>query len=174
MMRYFTTVANVQDEISRVFHTTGTRASVPQALLNIYNSGKYLEQFPPLAVDKVWDTMDDEEFLQHVKQLPIGLDLIIQNETENKSNKGNPVGEDLMFSLGNDLIVFKAFNYINIDMHKHNFFEMGYILRGHCLLTVEQETLDLQPATAFRWMMMNPCSSALISARAPLKMPFST
>ncbi len=145
MMRYFTTVANVQDEISRVFHTTGTRASVPQALLNIYNSGKYLEQFPPLAVDKVWDTMDDEEFLQHVKQLPIGLDLIIQNETENKSNKGNPVGEDLMFSLGNDLIVFKAFNYINIDMHKHNFFEMGYILRGHCLLTVEQETLDLQP-----------------------------
>ena len=121
-MRYFTTIANVQEEISRFFRETGTRASVPQALLNIYNSGKYLEQFPPLAVDKIWDAMDDAEFLHQVNQLPIGLDLIIQNEGENSSNKGNPVGEDLMFSLGNDLIVFKAFNYINIDIHKHNLF----------------------------------------------------
>ena len=42
MMRYFTTVAKVQAEISRIFHETGRRASVPEALLNIYNSGKYL------------------------------------------------------------------------------------------------------------------------------------
>ncbi|MBQ1416199.1 MAG: hypothetical protein IIY91_02605, partial [Selenomonas sp.] len=109
-MRYFTTFANVQAEISRYFHATGIRASVPQALHNIYNSGKYLEQFPPLTIDKIWDTMDDDEFLHHVNQLPICLDLIIQNETENNSNKGNPIGEDLLFSLGNDLIVFKAFN----------------------------------------------------------------
>ena len=142
-MKYFTTIGAVQQELFRIFHEQHRRASVPQALYNIYKSGNYLDHTTNIPVDTLWSSYDDDEFLEKLAKLPIVLDLIMKNE-DNLNNQDNPIGENFIFSFGSDVIVFKAFNYVSNATHQHNFLEMGYLLRGNCLLQVEQEELPLK------------------------------
>lgn len=141
-MAYYTTVGAVQAELAKGFHELHRHFSVPQALYHIYQSGKFLEKKPHVPTEELWSRYDDDEFIRRVNELPIGLDLIMKNE-DNIQNQDNPIGETLLFALNSDVIVFRAFNYINNDVHRHDFFEMGYLLRGQLQMQVEKEMLNL-------------------------------
>lgn len=139
----YVTSGMVQSLMNHWYHHKGEKKNFVNVINEIYESGRYLTEKPRLPLDYLWNNLTDEEFVALLFKLPISINKLI------RTNYSNYVLEDDLLPSGSDVFAFKHFNYTDNNYHMHDYFEIGYVFQGSCLLKFEKEEHVLHEGELF-------------------------
>lgn len=133
-MPYYMTYGEFQGHLKAYYERTGNRLQFPEMTRYLYQKGLLHESISyPEIPDSVYQ-MSDEEFDHLVDTLPLVL-----------SQYGNdplPISvlESDMIPETRDVFVIRHPRYTRPQLHRHNYFEINYVLNGHGRFYFEKET----------------------------------
>lgn len=133
-MPYYMTYGEFQGHLKAYYERTGNRMQFPEMTQYLYQKGLLHESISyPEIPDTVYQ-MSDDEFDHLVDLLPVALSQYV-NEPMSSS-----VLENDMIPEARDVFVIRHPRYTRPQLHRHNYFEINYVLSGHGHFYFEKET----------------------------------
>lgn len=137
--QYYTTIGTVYDYLIERHRQTGRDLTFPGALEELRQEGRLTSTQPPAPAFQ--SNMDIDSFFAYLRGVCIYADAILPQASTYLTNPSIP--EDLMFQEGRDICAFLNMPYQVDLMHRHNYFEISYVLSGSCTFLFEGETACL-------------------------------
>lgn len=138
MLDMYITSGMVQSILTESYLKYKKKRGFKEVVTEIYVQGNYVTTKPDLQEKILWSRLHDDKFLDLLYKLPIYINPII----EIKSN--TEIGESNILPNNSDIFVMKHFNYLNDEIHCHNYFEISYVFKGKCLFLFEKEKRTLE------------------------------
>ncbi len=143
MQDIFTTSGIVQNRIKEAYRMFGEKKDFLEVVMEIYEEGDYFYSRPALPMKPLNGCPSDDEFTNLLNQLPICLEPFIG------CKNAELIRESDVLPINNDVFVFRHFNYVRNGYHMHDYFEVGYVFKGNCLLKFEKEQHNLGEGEVF-------------------------
>lgn len=128
----YLTTGMIQAKLIEVYKISDKKQDFITVVIDMYNSGNYLDE-KPLLPEISWDNLSDDNFLELLSSLPVNLSRLL------KRGIFTPPPDADTLPSGTDVFVHKYYNYISSSIHTHGFFEIGYVLKGSCKLIFKKE-----------------------------------
>ena len=131
-MSYYCTFGELQDELKNYYRKTGEKLQFNEAIERLYNSGRLQTERP--EPDHTYtsghESIDEFEKITDGFYFPV----VPQHEMYKKVSE-----EDIIPQLS-DAFVIRHPRYTRPYMHRHNYVEIDYVVRGSCNMYFEEET----------------------------------
>lgn len=133
-MAYYLTFGEFQSYMNEYYHSTGRRLQFPEMTSRLKKMGLLHDYLPAPELSEDYIDMSDEEFDHDiVDHLPIMLTI----------HDGIPlpslVSEEDMFPSMRDVFVIRHPRFTRPAPHRHNYFELNYVVKGEGKFFFEEE-----------------------------------
>lgn len=135
MARYIT-YGGLQHHLKNFYLETGRKVQFTEMISFLYQRNKLSETRPETHEYDYDETMTDEEFEQLVDSLVLTVD--------EKAISTFQVKENDIIPPAKDVFVIRHPRYTRSFPHKHNYFEINYVLKGTCDFTFNDEVQNLK------------------------------
>ncbi len=130
----YVTYAQVKAQSSRHLKQYGSKTSFKNIVTYLFNHNLEHIGTPALPSDVLWSTINDATFFDLLDNLPV------RNLFENFSNSSHSIAAESIMPEALEVFAIRYVPDIIEHMHTHNFFEVNYVMSGHCKMTFENET----------------------------------
>ncbi|MDO5517514.1 MAG: AraC family transcriptional regulator [Clostridium sp.] len=135
MARYIT-CGELQHHLKNYYHTTGKKVQFVEMISFLYRRNN-LSAAPPEAHEIEYnENMTDEEFERLVDSLVFTVDESAISTSQVKENDIIPTAKDVF--------VIRHPRYTRVFPHRHNYFEINYVLKGTCDFTFNDDVHKLK------------------------------
>lgn len=134
LMSYYMTYGEFQGHMKSYFERTGNRLQFPEMARYLYQRGLLHEKMPQPEIPESVDALSDEEFNDLVDSLPLSLSLYCYAPMPSN------VLESDMIPDTKDVFVIRHPRYTRPLLHRHNYFEVNYVVKGQGRFYFEKET----------------------------------
>ncbi len=125
-MPLFITYGEFRKALSDHYHKTGMLLRVPEMANKLLSAQSFSEHpknlYVPANIDVT--SFSEDEFQEYIDSLYINFDPIIN------SGVISEITEDSLIPESRNAFLIRTFNFSRHHMHKHNYFEINYCLRG--------------------------------------------
>ena len=135
-MMYYCTFGDLQNELRSHYHKTGERIQFIEAIDSLYNKGKLVTD-PEMAATGFHhgnDSADDFESIVDAMYFPVMP----------RAEMSEDVLEKEMIPNLNDGFIIRHPRYTRPYLHKHDYVEMDYVVKGSCTMYFEEEVMALE------------------------------
>ncbi|MEE3481137.1 MAG: helix-turn-helix domain-containing protein [Lachnospiraceae bacterium] len=133
-MALYTTYGDIQKYIADYYKRTGSGLQFNEAAERMAAAGKLLEDEPPFEPGLNYYTLSDTEFDRAVDKFP----MILGPELY-RPEMSREVAEDKMIPYRSDVFAIRHPRYTRAYTHRHNYFEMDVVVKGHGFFYFEDE-----------------------------------
>lgn len=123
-MSYYITCGEIQKHLKKYYEDTGKKVQFVEMISLLYKNNKLSNIYPDTDKIAYNENMTDEEFEIFVDSLVFAVDECAISTFQIKENDIIP--------LYRDVFVIRHPRYTSEFLHKHNYFEINYVLKGTC------------------------------------------
>lgn len=132
-MAYYITYGEFQDQMKAFFERTGRRMQFPEMCEYLYRKNLLHESIPFPEITENDSLLDDREFDRLVDRLPLNVSPYISCRVN------PPILESDMIPNTRDVFVIRHPRYTRPQIHRHNYFEVNYVVSGQGKFIFEKE-----------------------------------
>lgn len=136
MIDMYVLSGTIQAILTKAYLRNGTKKSFEEAVIELYNKKDFLTSKPKLPEESFWNCLSDDEFLDLLNNIPTCINTILENRAITKFSE---LKESTILREQIDIFVNKHFNYLNEQIHSHDYFEIYYVFKGDCDFLFEKE-----------------------------------
>ncbi|MBR1742675.1 MAG: AraC family transcriptional regulator [Lachnospiraceae bacterium] len=136
-MGYYITYGEIQKQMKEYFLRTGNKMQFHEIVQYAFKKGLCQEMVFPLKVPANIGQMTDENFDQFIDTIPLDITMLLH--TPNKSL----VAETDIIPEKRDVYAFRHPRYTREQHHKHNYFEIDYVVKGNAFLYFENSKREM-------------------------------
>lgn len=142
----YVTYAQIEECAKKHFLRYGKKVYFKDTVMSLFENGQCNDGLPDLPRNVNWSRIGDEEFYSVLDRLPVGNTFDISLLPG--SYAGIPLPKEtilaeLIMPEALEVYAIKYIPYIIEEMHKHNFFEINYVMKGHCKMIFENTIREL-------------------------------
>ena len=130
---YYITYGEFQAHMKSYYQRTGNRMQFPEMTAYLYQKGLLYETPPAPDLNDDYDTMTDEEFDKVVDSLPLSV------STYGNAPLPATVQENALIPNARDVFIIRHPRYTRPYTHRHNYFEINYVVSGQGKFIFENE-----------------------------------
>ena len=130
----YVTYAQVEVQSTRHLKQYGSKTSFKNIITYLFNHNLEHIGTPDLPSGILWSAINDAAFLELLDNLPV------KNVFEHFSNSDLSIAAESIMPEALEVYAIRYIRDIIEQMHTHNFFEVNYVMSGHCKMIFENET----------------------------------
>ncbi|MBQ6314788.1 MAG: helix-turn-helix domain-containing protein [Mogibacterium sp.] len=133
-MSYYCSFGDLQDELRSYYRKTGERLQFGEAIDRILAKGKLLQSNPNNKAEHIHGHASIDEFEKITDSMYFAVTPI---------ELTHQVFEEDMIPRLNDVLIIRHPRYTRPYLHRHDYVEINYVVRGSCTMYFEEEVLTL-------------------------------
>ena len=133
-MALYTTYGDIQKFMANYYKRTGSGLQFNEAAERMAAAGKLSEEEPPFDPGLDYYSLSDVEFDKAVDSFPMTLGPSLYQPEMSRE-----VAEDKMIPYRTDVFTIRHPRYTRAYPHRHNYFEVDVVVKGHGLFYFEEE-----------------------------------
>lgn len=137
-MGYYITYGEIQKQMKEYFKRTGNKMQFHEIVQYVFKKGLCQEMTTPLKIHADIDLMSDEEFDRFIDTILLDVTMLIHSPSRNL------VAETDIIPEKRDVYVFRHPRYTREQTHKHNYFEIDYVIKGKAFLYFENSKREMR------------------------------
>jgi AraC-like DNA-binding protein/mannose-6-phosphate isomerase-like protein (cupin superfamily) len=141
MIDMYTSYGMIQSILTKSYLNNRRKKNFEDAVMELYEQKCYVTEKPALPQESFWNYLSDDDFLDLLNNIPVCINTILENRSLVSFSE---LKEAAILREQSDIFVNKHFNYLNENLHSHDYFEIYYVFKGNCEFYFEKEHRTLE------------------------------